>query len=99
MTPSSPRPENLRIGDRVSWMGGAPGSFGSLMVRWTGIVVSTGCGVPYYFDPPQYTIEGYSREAGRHPAVRVDPDYPQHGVTERDPIAPPCIVPIKDLIP
>ena len=71
----------LRVGERVSWLGGL--DFGSRTVRWVGTVVKVGLGVPYYFDPPRYSDDGYSLEAGRDPAVEVMPDYPQHGVKER----------------
>jgi hypothetical protein len=73
------KPEPIKIGDRVSWMGCI--DFGRREVRWTGTVIAIRCGVPYYFDPPQYTSDGYGREAGRHPAVKVRIDNPQHGET------------------
>lgn len=62
----------VRVGDRVSWMGGV--DFGTREVQCFGTVVSTGCGVPYYWNPPRYTHDGYALEAGRKPAVAVRPD-------------------------
>ena len=88
-----------KLGDRVAWMGGKPGSFGREMVRWTGTVTALRCGVPYYFDPPQYTDDGcYHREAGRHLAVKVLIDIPQHGETRLNYFSE-VIVKLTDLLP
>lgn len=85
----------FKIGDRVSWMGGL--DFGRLTVRWHGRVTKVGLGASYYHEPPQYTDDGYAREAGRRPAVEVEPDYPQHGINGRPVHQTPCIVDVDAL--
>ena len=94
--------EEFKVGDRVSWTGGL--DFGTRSVVWHGRVVRLGFGVPYYkesapgdfSDWVEYNGGLYPREAGRHPAVEVEPDYPQHGQTHRR-WPEPLIVAIKDL--
>lgn len=90
----------MKVGDRVSWMGGAPGSFGAREVRWTGVVVRVGLGVPTRFEltgPPGVQGTEMREVFPRRPAVEVLADFPQHGVLERDPITPPNIVPVDEL--
>jgi hypothetical protein len=90
------------IGDRVSWAGAL--NFGTVPVRWVGRVVHLGFGVPYYDETEakdlskwvEYRGGLYQREAGRHPAVEVEPDYPQHGEEGRR-WPEPIIVAVKDL--
>ncbi len=82
------------IGDKVAWTGWV--SFGKIQKRFTGVVIGTGFGEPYYHDPPQYVYPGYIREAGRHPAVMVRTDLPQHGLTKRE-YAPDQVIAINKL--
>jgi hypothetical protein len=77
----------LKPGDRVSWMGGI--DFGSREVRWTGIVVGLGFGIPTWID--------VKTPGPRKPAAWVFPDMPQHGEREVDADTKPSIVALEDL--
>jgi len=64
--------EEANVGDWVSWTGWR--HFGTIPKRCTGTIESLECGIPFYTDPPEYTTDGYHKEAGRHPAALIKPD-------------------------
>ena len=81
----------MKVGDRVSWMGGT--DFGSRNVRWVGVIVGLGYGVPF----GEVGEDGRWHETGRHPAARVEADYPQHDKPEPWPCDAPLIIALTDL--
>ena len=81
--------EDAQIGNRVWWIGWK--NFGTVPHRCTGTIESVNCGLPYYTDPPEYTADGYHKEAGRYPAALIKPD------GERDPVAAPLVIRFEDL--
>jgi len=64
--------EEASVGDWVSWTGWR--QFGTIPHRCTGTIESLECGVPYYTDPPEYTTDGFHKEAGRYPAALIKTD-------------------------
>ena len=83
------------VGDRVAWMGGI--DFGRREVEWIGRITKVGLGVPYGEYRGTIGVDAEYVELGRHPAVIVEPDYPQHDVTERLVHQSDCVVEVTKL--